>query len=96
MQSFRRTVNDRFDSADIGSPSLIGSSVGMAHLITKEQTFLTDITFRHDKNPPSDITRIFYQKPILNASIIFICFEVLLVSYEFHEDSVQFCPDRQL
>jgi len=49
MQGLGRTIHNRLNGADVGLPSLVRSSVGMAHLVAKEQTFLTDITFCHDK-----------------------------------------------
>ncbi len=53
MKRFRRAVNDSFNRAHVRLPSAVGSSMGMADLITKQHFLLTVVTLCHDSNPPS-------------------------------------------
>ena len=47
MHGLGSSVNFAFHILDIRSPNLVGSSMGMAHVITKMNALATNITFSH-------------------------------------------------
>ena len=42
------TVDFTFNASDVGIPDTVGSSMGMAHCVTKVSSFLANCTFSHD------------------------------------------------
>lgn len=47
MHSFCSSVNFAFYILDIRTPNFIGSSMGMAYVVTEMNAFATNITFSH-------------------------------------------------
>ncbi len=48
MKRLGSSINDCLDSTDVRFPSAIGSSMGMADLVSEQQSLLTDVTLCHD------------------------------------------------
>ncbi len=58
MHSPRTTVDLTFNASDVGIPDTVGSSMGMAYVVTKMSAFATNITFCHDCTSSNFISRL--------------------------------------
>ena len=72
MQRLVGTADYTLNIFYVRVPDTIGSSMGMADIITEMRSLATNITFCHDKHllAPNlqNTTRVFYQKPGMKSS----------------------------
>ena len=47
VYSFRRTVHNRLDAADVGLPRAVGTTMGVRNLDAESNTLSANITFSH-------------------------------------------------
>ena len=52
------TVDFTFHASDVGIPDTVGSSMGMANVVTKMSAFATNIAFCHDCTSSNFISRL--------------------------------------
>ena len=68
MHSPCTTVDFTFNASDVGIPDTVGSSMGMAYVVTEMSALSTNCTFCHDFAPPcifypgdAGLARTFYR-----------------------------------
>ena len=52
------TVDFTFNASDVGIPDTVGSSMGMAYVVTEMSAFATNIAFCHDCTSSNYIRRL--------------------------------------